>query len=99
LTLGPVAAIARLGKKRALEVAAALINEAAQGNVFAFKELADRTEGKVADRLEVSGAVDLGLRIAAARQRLRLAATNNNAVANDLAVNVTPSPDTDPQAI
>jgi hypothetical protein len=63
------ALIARLGKRRALEVATALINEAAEGNVFAFKELADRLEGKVAQRIELEGHVDLGLRIAEARKR------------------------------
>jgi hypothetical protein len=63
------ALIARLGRKRALEVATALIDEAAEGNVFAFKELADRLEGKVAQRIELEGHVDLGLRIAEARRR------------------------------
>ena len=48
--------------------------------MFAFKELADRLEGKVIQQIEMSGNVDLGLRIAAARERRRLAAANNNEV-------------------
>jgi hypothetical protein len=89
------ALLAKLVRKKALAVAQALISKAEEGDVFAFRELADRTEGKVADRIEVSGNVDLGLRIAAARERRRLARANDDAVSKDLAVNVTPSPDTD----
>jgi hypothetical protein len=66
------ALVKRLGTKKALEAATALIEEAIKGNVGAFKELADRIEGKVAEKIEVSGNVDLGLRIAAARERRRL---------------------------
>ena len=71
------ALIKRLGKKRAIEVATALIDEAAAGNVPAFNALADRIEGKVAEKIEVSGNVDLGLRIAAARERRRLRSTSD----------------------
>ena len=72
------ALIKRLGKKRAIEVATALIDEAAAGNVPAFNALADRIEGKVAEKIEVSGNVDLGLRIAAARERRRLRSGTND---------------------
>jgi hypothetical protein len=65
------ALIAKLGRKRAFEVATALIDTAAKGDVSAFKELADRLEGKVPQQIEVSGNVDLGVRIASARDRRR----------------------------
>jgi hypothetical protein len=74
------ALLAKLVRKKALAVAKALISKAEDGDVFAFKELADRTEGKVVQQIEVSGNVDLGLRIAAARQRRRLGSTNSDAV-------------------
>jgi hypothetical protein len=62
----------KLVLKRANALAEALIREAESGNVLAWKEAADRTEGRVAEKIEVSGNVDLGVRIAAARERRRL---------------------------
>jgi hypothetical protein len=74
------ALVAKMVRKRAASIAEALIKEAERGNVFAFNSLADRVEGKVVQQIEVSGNVDLGVRIAAARERRRLAAANDDAV-------------------
>ena len=71
------ALLKKLVLKRANDLAEALLREAQAGNVAAWKEAADRTEGRVAEKIEISGNVDLGLRIAAARERRRLRSTSD----------------------
>jgi hypothetical protein len=74
----------KLVAKRIHELTEAILKEAASGNMDAWKELANRTEGKVAERLEITGNVDLGMRIAAARERRRLAGNANIDAESDL---------------
>lgn len=46
----------RKGKTKADQIAVALVNKAAEGDVPAYREIADRVEGKVPQAQEISGA-------------------------------------------
>lgn len=59
------------GKKWAEVMAHGLVASAANGEPAAFREAADRVEGKVKDKLEVSGSEEFSEAVALAFERAR----------------------------
>lgn len=59
------------GKKWADVIALGLATAAAAGEAPAFREAADRIEGKVKDEIQVSGSIDLDVVIREAYERAR----------------------------
>jgi hypothetical protein len=66
-------AIAQDDGKRLRAIAEALLDKAADGDVSAIKEFADRTDGKVMAQIEMSGDLNVSFHevLLAARERAR----------------------------